>query len=59
MATVKIGNCVWIGEDVIVMPGITIGKGAIIGVHSIVNRNIPVNAIAVGSPVKVIKMGSC
>lgn len=55
VAPVKIGNRVWIGEGVIVMPGVTIGDGAIIGAHSIVNKNIPANCIAVGSPAKVIK----
>lgn len=52
---VKIGNRVWLGEGVIVMPGVEIGDGAIIGAHSIVNKNIPANTIAVGSPAKVIK----
>lgn len=55
VAPVAIGNRVWIGEGVIVMPGVTIGDGAIIGAHSIVNKNIPANCIAVGSPAKVIK----
>lgn len=52
---VKIGNRVWLGEGVIVMPGVEIGDGVIIGAHSIVNKNIPPNTIAVGSPAKVIK----
>lgn len=55
VAPVTIGNRVWLGEGVIVMPGVTIGEGAIIGAHSIVNKNIPSNSIAVGSPAKVIK----
>lgn len=55
VASVTIGDRVWIGEGVIVMPGVTIGDGAIIGAHSIVNKNIPANCIAVGSPAKVIK----
>lgn len=52
---VTIGNNVWIGEGVIILPGVTIGDGAIIGAHSVVNKTIPSNAIAVGSPAKVIK----
>lgn len=52
---VNIGSKVWLGEGVIVMPGATIGDGAIIGAHSIVNCNIPPKCIAVGSPAKVIK----
>lgn len=52
---VVIEDRVWIGEGVIIMPGIKIGKGAIIGAHSIVNRNIPANSIAVGAPIRIIK----
>ena len=55
VAPVTIGNNVWIGEGVIIMPGVEIGNGAIIGAHSVVNRNIPENCIAVGSPVRIVK----
>jgi lipopolysaccharide O-acetyltransferase len=37
------------------MPGVTIGKGCIIGAHSIVNKSIPDYTLAVGSPAKVVK----
>jgi acetyltransferase-like isoleucine patch superfamily enzyme len=46
---------VWIGEFVSVLPGVTIGKGSIIGTMSVVTKSIPPNSIAVGSPAKVIK----
>lgn len=46
---------VWIGEKVSVMPGVHIGKGAIIGANSVVTKDIPDYAVAVGSPAKVIK----
>lgn len=52
---VVIGEMVWIGEGTIVMPGISIGNGCVIGAHSIINKNIPDNCIAVGAPAKVIK----
>ena len=52
---VKIGDNVWLGEGVIVMPGVEVGNGCVIGAHSIVNKSIPSNCIAVGSPAKVIK----
>lgn len=55
VASVRIGSRVWLGEGVIVMPGVTIGDGAIIGAHSIVNKDIPANTIAVGSPAKIVK----
>lgn len=52
---VKIGDNVWIGEGVIVLPGVSIGFGSIIGAHAVVTRDIPEKCIAVGSPAKVIK----
>ncbi len=55
VAAVTIEERVWLGEGVIVMPGVKIGEGAIVGAHSIVNRDIPSNSIAVGSPARVIK----
>ena len=45
----------WIAEGVIIMPGVTIGKGCVIGAHSIVNKSIPDYSLAVGSPAKVAK----
>lgn len=54
-APVSIGANTWIGEGVIIMPGVTIGKGCVIGAHSIVNRSIPDYSVAVGSPAKVVK----
>ena len=52
---VVIEDDVWIGEFVAVLPGVTIGKGSIIGTHSTVTKSIPAYSIAVGSPAKVIK----
>ncbi len=52
---VMIGNDVWMGYNVCVKEGVTIGDGAIIGAKSLVTRDIPPYAIAVGTPAKVIK----
>lgn len=52
---VIIEDNVWLGESVCVMPGVTIGRGSIIGALSVVTKNIPENSIAVGNPAKVIK----
>jgi lipopolysaccharide O-acetyltransferase len=52
---VIIENNVWIGECVSILPGVTIGKGAIIGTMSVVTKNIPPYVIAVGIPAKPIK----
>lgn len=52
---VIIEDNVWIGEFVSVLPGVTIGKGSIIGANSVVTSDIPANSIAVGAPARVIK----
>ncbi len=52
---VIIEDNVWIGEFVSVLPGVTIGKGAVIGANSVVTTDIPANSIAVGAPARVIK----
>ena len=53
--SVIIEDNVWIGEGVCVLPGVKIGKNAIIGANSVVTKNIPQNTVAVGIPAKVIK----
>lgn len=53
---VIVGNNVWIGEGVSILPGACIGDGSIIGANSVVTKKIPDNCIAVGSPAKVIKI---
>lgn len=55
-APVNIGDSVWLGESVIVLPGVTIGNNAIVGAGSVVTTDIPANAVAVGNPAKVIKV---
>ncbi|WP_200413847.1 CatB-related O-acetyltransferase [Arcobacter sp. FWKO B] len=52
---VIIGNDVWLGHNVVVMGNVTIGDGAVIGSSSVVTKDIPPFAIAVGNPAKVIR----
>jgi len=52
---VSIGDDVWIGTRAIILPGISIGKGAIIGAASIVTKDVPEYAVVCGNPAKVIK----
>ena len=52
---VVIEDNVWLGEFVSVMPGVTIGKGTIIGANSVVSKSLPPYVIAVGTPAKPIK----
>jgi acetyltransferase-like isoleucine patch superfamily enzyme len=53
---VSIGAHAWIGAHSTILDGVTIGENAIIGAHSLVRESVPANAIAVGSPARVIKM---
>lgn len=55
VAPVKIGNNVWIGAGVIVLPGVTIGDNAIVAAGSVVNKNVNMNTIVGGVPAKFIK----
>jgi len=50
-----IGNNVWIGQNVTILPGIHIGDGAIIGCNSVVSKDVEPYTVVAGNPIKVIK----
>lgn len=52
---IKVGNNVWVGGHVSVMPGVTIGDNSVIGAGSVVTRDIPANVVAAGNPCRVIR----
>lgn len=52
---ITVGNDVYIGNNVLIMPGVNIGNKVIIGAGAVVTRNIPDNSVAVGVPARVIK----
>lgn len=52
---VTIGNDVWIGTRVIILPGVTIGNGVIIGAGAVVTKDVPDMAIVCGCPAKIIR----
>lgn len=53
--SITVGDNVWIGAGVQVMPGVTIGSNVVIGGGSVVVKDIPDNCVAVGNPCKVIR----
>ncbi|MDQ1096439.1 MULTISPECIES: sugar O-acetyltransferase [Chryseobacterium] len=53
---IRVGHNVWFGGNVVVLPGITIGNNAVIGAGSVVTKDVPDNAVAVGNPCRIVKM---
>jgi len=52
---VRIGDDVWIGSNAVILPGVSIGEGAVIGAGSVVTKDIPPGVVAVGNPCRVIR----
>lgn len=55
VAPVHIGAGAWIGQNAVIMPGVTIGEGAVIGANSVVRDDVPARCVAVGAPARVIR----
>lgn len=55
LAPVKIEKNVWIGSDVIICPGVTIGEGSVVAMGSVVTKDIPKLSIVGGNPAQIIK----
>lgn len=53
--TIVIGNNVWIGDKATILPGVTIGEGAIIAANAVVTHDVPAYTLVGGIPAKVIK----
>ena len=56
--SIIISDGAWLGAHSVVMPGVKIGKGAIVGAGAVVTKNVPDMAIVVGSPARIIKCRS-
>lgn len=52
---ITIGDNVWLGGNVVVTPGVTIGENSVIGAGSVVVKDIPANVVAAGNPCKVVR----
>lgn len=52
---ITVGDNVWIGASVTVLPGVKIGSNSVIGAGSVVNRDIPEGVVAVGNPCRVLR----
>lgn len=52
---VSIGNNVWLGGNVVVVPGVKIGNNSVVGAGSVVTRDLPDNVLAVGNPARILR----
>jgi maltose O-acetyltransferase len=52
---IAIGDNVWLGGGVVVLPGVTIGENTVVGAGSVVTRDLPPNVVAVGNPARVVR----
>ena len=58
IAPVVIGRGCWIGEHVVVLPGVTVGEYSVIGANSVITESVPARSVAVGAPARVIRRWS-
>ncbi|NEB07042.1 DapH/DapD/GlmU-related protein, partial [Streptomyces sp. SID13726] len=54
-ARVVLGRNVWLGANVTVLPGVTIGDDAVVGAGSVVTRDVPARTVVVGTPARVVR----
>ncbi len=52
---IRVGKGAWIGACATIMPGVTIGEGAVVGANALVNKDIPPYSVAAGVPAKIIR----
>jgi len=55
-AAVAIGEGAWLGQSCCVLPGVSIGAGAVIGANSVVTHDVPPGGVAVGAPARLLKV---
>ena len=53
---IHIGNDVWIGTRVVILPGVHIGDGAVVGASAVVTKDVPPRAVVAGVPARVVRM---
>jgi maltose O-acetyltransferase len=52
---ITVGNNVWLGGGVIILPGVNIGENTVVGAGAVVTKDLPANVVAVGNPARVIR----
>jgi len=54
---IAIGSYVWIGNGATILPGVSIGDGAVVGAMAVVSKDVPAGTVAVGNPARLVKRG--
>lgn len=52
---ITVGNNVWLGGGVIILPGVSIGENTVVGAGAVVTKDLPANVVAVGNPARVVR----
>ncbi len=52
---VVIGDRAWLGQNVVILPGVTVGAGAVVGANSVVSVDVPPRTVVVGAPARVVR----
>ncbi|HEY2141465.1 MAG TPA: acyltransferase [Solirubrobacteraceae bacterium] len=52
---VEIGDGAWLGQNVVILPGVTVGAGAVVGANSVVGSDVPPRTVVVGAPARVVR----
>ncbi|WP_343212822.1 DapH/DapD/GlmU-related protein [Arthrobacter sp. Br18] len=55
-ARIVIGRNVWLGANVTVLPGVTIGDDAVVAAASVVTKDVPEKSVVVGSPARLVRL---
>jgi acetyltransferase-like isoleucine patch superfamily enzyme len=58
ISAVLIKRGAWLGQNVVVCPGVTVGEGSVVGANSVVTQDVPDFSVAVGAPARVVKNSS-
>ncbi|MGY1631530.1 acyltransferase [Geodermatophilus sp. SYSU D01186] len=55
VAPVRVERGAWLGQNAVVLPGVVIGRGAVVGANSVVSRDVPPRTVAVGAPARIVR----
>ena len=55
MRPIVVEDGAWLGQNVVILPGVTVGRGAVVGANSVVREDIPPRCLAVGAPARVVR----